>query len=615
MYLDLEYRLRTDGEFRTELQRRQLRLEHLERLSARSSACIDEYHDALYSYIELCNFNLALLTPYFWSNYPKDKPLHFADFPFAFQMFNYQPGGFMVFRASRQISKSTSFACRQWMMARTLRSFKSLYVVPRSDQLETYQNKFHEMEQANRFYRRDRKFRQNLGYKEFQNGSVIEMASVHTTAADIRGKSCDEILYDEFQHFDPELELEVSQTQAASSIKITIYAGTSLTTDSALEQRWNESSQGSWMIKCSCGHWNIPLPEFQALDMIQPQGPCCVKCGRILDVWAGKYVHAYPRRFEAGYRGFHVPQIIVPAVVYNPMRWAEIYKDKIRTGGGRKFMQEVLGVATEEGEKEITRKQLEDICVLGSDLQQLLAKAQRGDYAWVVSGCDWGGSDHLPDLRMKRSTTVHVVMGVLPTGQFDILHFRRYEGLNYEDIAADILRNHKAYRGHALASDFGVGSFYNSALRKQIPLQRHLIFNFVGPASPLLSQSDGRDQYNLWSLNKSESISLTFDAVRHKKIRCFDFEIAQHFLEDFLHLFRAPGESNQQGGATTFLYRSHPTKPNDALMAVDYAFMLGKILLGEPMIADIALKVALESSLLGGPNDICFPNLPGAFSG
>ena len=369
-------------------------------------------------------------------------------------------------------------------------------------------------------------------------------------------------------------------------------------------------------MKCSCGHWNIPLPEFGALDMIQPQGPCCVRCGRILDVWAGKYVHAHPRRFEAGYRGFHVPQIIVPAVVYNPMRWAEIYKNKIRTGAGRKFMQEVLGVATEEGEKEITRKQLEDICVLGRDQPQLLGKAVRGDYRWVVSGCDWGGSDHRPELRIKRSTTVHVIMGVLANGQFDILHFRRYEGMNYDDITADILRMHKAYRGYALASDFGVGAVYNSGLRKQIPLERHLIFNFVGPASPLLSEPDGPHQYNQWSLNKTESISLTFEAVRQKRIRCFDFEIAVHFLEDFLHLFRAPGERNQQsGGGSTFIYRSHPTKPNDALMAVNYAFMLGKILLGEPMIADISLKVRLGGSLLSGLNDLCFPNFPGAISG
>src|SRR6266404_4143792 len=195
MYLDLEHKIRTDGEFRHQLQRHQKRLEELDRMSQRNSKFIDSFHQALYDLIKFCHFNLALLTRYFWPRYPKDRPLQFADYPFAYQMFNYQPGGFMVFRASRQVSKSTALACRQWLMARLFRSFKSLYIVPRSDQLETYQNRFHEMEQANRFYRRDRKFRQNLAYKEFPNGSVIEMASVHTTAAGIRGKSCDETLY------------------------------------------------------------------------------------------------------------------------------------------------------------------------------------------------------------------------------------------------------------------------------------------------------------------------------------------------------------------------------------------------------------------------------------
>jgi hypothetical protein len=163
----------------------------------------------------------------------------------------------------------------------------------------------------------------------------------------------------------------------------------------------------------------------------------------------------------------------------------------------------------------------------------ILRAAVRGDYEWVVSGCDWGGSDHIPELRIKRSTTVHVIAGILPTGEFDLLHFRRYEGMNYDDITADILRMHKTYRGYALASDFGVGAVYNSGLRKEIPLDRHLIFNFVGPASPLVSQPDGPHQYNQYSLNKTEAISLMFEAVRHKRFRCFDFEFAQHYLEDF----------------------------------------------------------------------------------
>ena len=111
---------------------------------------------------------------------------------------------------------------------------------------------------------------------------------------------------------------------------------------------------------------------------------------------------------------------------------------------------------------------------------------------------------------------------------------------------------------------------------------------------------------------------MTFEAIRHQRIRCFDYELAQHYLQDFLNLFRTPGERSQQsgssGGGTTFIYRSHPSKPNDALMATNYAFMLGKLLLGEPMLADLSVKIRLENSLLCGSSDLYLTNLPGAFS-
>ena len=50
---------------------------------------------------------------------------------------------------------------------------------------------------------------------------------------------------------------------------------------------------------------------------------------------------------------------------------------KNRVGGSRQFQQEVLGIATEEGEKEITRKQLEAICTLGTSFPRLPAVAER----------------------------------------------------------------------------------------------------------------------------------------------------------------------------------------------------------------------------------------------
>ena len=108
--------------------------------------------------------------------------------------------------------------------------------------------------------------------------------------------------------------------------------------------------------------------------------------------------------------------------------------------------------------------------------------------------------------------------------------------------------------------------------------------------------------------------------MRTQRLRCFAWDFAEEYLVDFLNLFRAPGERSSSGGsgnagmASTFLYRSHPSKPNDTLMAVNYAHMLAKILLGEPMFADQSLKLRLEQMLCSDLNYLC-GNLPHAFSG
>jgi hypothetical protein len=85
----------------------------------------------------------------------------------------------------------------------------------------------------------------------------------------------------------------------------------------------------------------------------------------------------------------------------------------------------------------------------------LLRKVQQRDYEFVVSGCDWGGSDYIPAQHIKISTTVHVVVGVLPTGKLDILHIRRYSGMNDDDIVNDIMRNHSVRNGFAIATTAG----------------------------------------------------------------------------------------------------------------------------------------------------------------
>jgi len=601
MYLDLEYESRTNGAFQHELRHRLEALGQLERVATSNSSVIPRLQEALRALAKFCHLNWAFLTAYYWPRYPKEEPLSFADYPHAFHLFQLQVGGFMVIRGSRQIAKSTSFCCRQQLNARFIPGFRSIYVVPRNQQLKTYQNKMREMERASlRFQKqRDSGLRKNLSYKEFSNGSTIEMVYVLTSASPVRGKSADELLFDETQDFDADLEIEVAEIQSASVVPVTIYAGTSLDINTMLERKWSESSQGLWLMKCeACNHYNVPLPEHKVMDMIQRASPACVKCGRPINVRHGRYVHSYPNLASVGRMGIHVPQIIVPAVANNPMRWAQIYEKKVKHGGSRKFLQEILGIAVEEGEREITQKNLQDICILGRDIEALHRKAQRREYEHVISGADWGGCDYIPAQHIKISTTVHVIMGICPDGKMDILHFRRYSGMNYDDIVSDMMLNHTKLGGKMIASDFGVGAVYNSEIREKIPAERHLIFGYVGPTAELIAEPKGHHIYNQYSLNKTESISLTYEAIRQKRIRCYAWEYAEEILSDFLNLFRAPGEASGHGsGATTFIYRSHPSKPNDSLMAVNYAHMLGNLVRREPMLADQSLMLRLERTL------------------
>lgn len=416
------------------------------------------------------------------------------------------------------------------------------------------------------------------------------------------------------QDFDPDLEIEVEMMQSASETPMNMYTGTSLTTETFLEKKYLDSSQASWIIKCpGCNHENIPLPEHGVMEMIQPQGPSCGKCGKLLDVTSGRFVHADMKALAESRYGYHIPQLIVPAVVHNEIRWERLYRQKNK-GNKSKFLQEILGIPVEEGERELTRKNLEDMCTLGKP-SELLRKAQAGRYQWVVAGCDWGGSDYQPMTKTKISTTVHCIIGITPDGWLDILHFDRLTGMGYDDIIGKIAHDFKMFKGYAMASDTGVGAVYNDKLRYHIPAERHLMITYTGPTAELLAMPAKQHIFNTWMLNKTESLTLTFDAIRNKKIRCFDWANAEEYLLDCLNMFRAPGEKAGGAGANTFVYRASATKPNDALQAINYAHMLARIVQGEPMFADQSMKLRMEETLRGTFNFQPGTGGGGAFSG
>jgi len=830
MYLDLNYEVQTNGMFRDKLNTIYKEIARLENLAGEDPSINDKISEYIIEIYRLCKFNAGLLVPYFFPQYPYDKPLSCSARPYSYAMFHMQIGGFLAIRAGRQIGKSTSLSARQLIYAHIMHKRRSMYIVPHQSFLDTYANRVREMERAFRFYQVHKDFRQNLKYKEYPNESIIQMVKCLMDTQEARSKTTDEVLFDESVHMntivytieggkikerkisevlagekvlaytndgnlkeacirynknkgikhtwklrfsngaelictgntrfwtsrgwmflseflsweeaerganvvkaksllaireaatpgnsswrrhnkmgreicrvdigdklnkqtikncdnpdlievetfninnnylnvnfyaheglsvisdtvaseakessglvpvtlesieyagreevwdidveeyhtffangiaihncqllDPDFIPDIEQCQKASRMPTTIYAGTSTTTESLLETTYQASSQAAWLLKApgykseSAGHgWLNCADQNDVLKAMSPRGLINPATGSVIDVTHGHFVHQIQSRFEQGFLGFHIPQIIIPDYANNPAKWMEIW-DAYNRYDIKKFLQEVLGIPTEEGMKEITINDLKRMCCLEESPETLheMARQTNGRYKYVVGGCDWGGSDYNPASRTKVSYTVHVILGIRWDGYVDILHMRQYSGMDYRSIANQICDDHEKYRCIGLASDFGVGAAYNMLLREnpKINPARHIIFNYVGPQSALIKPPASGGWMNQFSLNRTEAITTLYDAVKTGRIRCYNWNLAQDYLLEFLNLSRVPVES--PGGVTLFRYQRHGSKADDTLHAVNFAFCLARIVLNEPLLEDPTIARTLQET-------------------
>lgn len=605
MHFDFERKLKTDQRFRSKVERLTRRFQVLSREVKFNPKASEEYQQVVRALLKTCEYNLALFAGYYFPKYFEGRPLSFGEFAPMLPIFNISYEGFTVIIAGRQISKSIGVSARQRMLAHVFRNYGSLYITPRADQVETYARKFRATEKAFRYPVRDTNaFKQNMYFKEYPNGNQIEMVYCLSSPDNARGKSYPEHIYDEYQDFDASFEIQIGETQKSFKNPMSLYLGTAKTTDSALQVKFDDSSQGRRVIRCPNGHFNVPTVEGRVMDMIQKDGLCCATCKAPMDViHNASWEHDSPSMLNINQVGFHIPQIVIPFAVNNPSRWRHIYKLKNSPTGEKEFLQEILGISQEEGERELTVKNLQDICTL-PDREQLETKARDRRYKFIISGCDWGGSEWSISDRTKVSYTFHVVMGVTHDGKFDIIYMHRYKGMLFKDIGESIVQIHNSLFAQFIGSDFGGGQYYNNHIRNFINPDKHLVFNYSSGLRKFIDRpgKDAADyMYNMFSFNKTESISVLFDAIRTKRIRCFPWIQASDYLSDCLNLIRYMHVSPT--GKTYLGYRRHGSKPDDGLDAINYAFTVGRILLKESLLDDIGDRQALEASLTGrGPS-------------
>ncbi len=572
----------------------------------------------LQAMIKACGGNFGLLAPFFYPKFTLDEenkwqPLSFMRRPFLLDIAMLLPGQSLTIRGSRQLGKTVAIIARHRIAQILLPGHRSLYVAPLTEHIRTFAQKHREMERGFRYPVSDRNLKQNMFFKEYPGNGYTQMLRILTSAGDARGKTFDDVCFDEFQDFDAGLLGDVEQVQRASKFRTTVYSGTSKTIDTALEVAFQDSSQGFYFVRSGNGkdYLNCGDPET-AIAMVEKQGPTCPITGKLLNMLDGFFVHAYEGRIAEGRKGLHIPQIIVQDFIKDPSEWNFIY-EILRKRGTNKFLQEVMGIPTVEGMREITLQHMQCICVLG-DPAELKKKAAAGHYRYIASGVDWGGSDYNAASRTKISYTAHVIIGQPAEGPAHILYMRKHAGVDYPTIAAMISRAHKEYHASAMASDFGGGELYRYLLGQDggINPNRQIVFQYQSPNSAIVSKLNN-SMSNGFGLNRTESITKLFSSIRDipQDLLCYDWDKASEDLKDFLNLYRIPSDSI--GGKDFFTYRRHGAFPDDILHATNFAYTLIRLMRGEPMARDPLVQRALMD-YAGSGRPIVSP-IPGMIRG
>ncbi|MBQ7685317.1 MAG: phage terminase large subunit family protein [Bacteroidaceae bacterium] len=478
----------------------------------------------------------------------------------------------------RQLGKSKNLSCSEILDLISVPELQLLYVAPLQSQTNRYSTLYvneaiSSCELARMLQTRnlegelsDSKVVKSVGHQAFANGSGIQLTYAKTSPDRVRGITADRIDFDEIQDQLIDNIPIIAESLTASEWGCRRYTGTAKTLDNTIERLWQRSSMAEWVIKCDhCGTWNIPTMEGRVLDMIQADGIHCVHCGGRLNASLGQWVEAHPSRHN-DFRGYHIPQIVVPAIVDNPEKWARLIRDFLRQPLPI-FVQEKLGISQSMGSRLITEKDVLRQCTLPpvDELQKNLSR-----YAFTVSAIDWGGAE-------QSSFTVHVVLGIRPDGRIDVIWAQRFIGFDPDEVLTRIAEAHRFYGCTMCAADYGMGFDKNIILEKRFGMMMAQ-FQFVRQ-SKLLSYSPTLGHAR-WTLDKTTALDILFLSIRKGRIYFPDSEEFQRlYVPDLLSPYE---EVLDKGGLNSRRYLRDPSRPDDFCMALCFGATLAmKLLYGD----------------------------------
>ena len=499
------------------------------------------------------------------------------------------------------VHNSQSLSYSEILDSVTTPNFQTLYVAPLQSQAQRYSTLYIKeaitscpfavklQEKELEGVLSDTKIMRAVGHQSFANGAGLQLMYAKTSPDRARGIMADRIDFDEVQDQLFDTVPIISESLTASKYGITKFTGTAKTLDNTIERLWQQSSMNEWIMKCPhCGYENIPTKDGGIADMPQPDGMHCVnpRCRMLLDVRRGRWVPFHPDR-DNSFRGYHIPQVVLPFIVENRGRWGLIW-NKILKYPPELIMQECFGISESSGARIIDETHIRRQSTLPT-MQYLREHLDR--YVARFSGVDWGGAE-------ESSFTVHVIVGIRPDGRTDVIYAKRYHAYDPDLMYVNIAKAHTLYRCGAMAADYGLG-FQNNLImmhRFGIPVVQ---MNFVRQNTPLKFSTTNRGD-DRWSIDKTQALRATFLAIKYGRVYFPPYLEFKPYTDDLLSPYEHVVETS---GLTNIVYMRDPARPDDFAMALCFVLMMAVRMAGLDIL-DLIPKTAFSGgNASGSPDD------------
>ena len=395
----------------------------------------------------------------------------------------------------------------------------------------------------------------NVTLKIANNESEINLSYASDDPDRIRGITSDDNYYDEVQDMDlSEVMIIAGACLDASQNPREYISGTPKTVENPLEDQWSMSSQSEVLVYCeACNKYNKP-----GIKNIGKHGFICQKCGRTLDV---RNFVWYDFNKNGKFKGFHIPQIVVPNHTMNPDKWAKLL-EKFELWPRNKFNNEIMAISDSLGTRLITKEDLLCLCH-DYEISRYPEPALVKDIEFNTAGIDWsgGGKDGV-------SRTVVHIWGVRPDFKLKTLYSEIYVGQDPVQSLDSIVKVLSDFGVRFVIGDRGEGSLANGILAEKLGRHRVGQAQYGSNKEPITLDPET----GVYRLDKTIIIDNYFKFLKDKGIIYPNAVQAKIMIEDSLNEF---SEITRMGKK---IWTHSSSKPDDSLHAQIFGWLAAKIL-------------------------------------